>query len=567
MVNQTYLLFDIGGTWIKAASAESGTDGDVISETIKAPSPLHASASGNEISQVLIKLASQLTSTPSAIVVSTAGVVNYHGSGLEFTAEHLSALLDRGWIENLKETFNCPVNLINDADCALIGAVEKGLVKGAGALGLMVIGTGLGFSVWRNGRRWRPGWSYTLLGSVTSGEHSLNEVVSASHLARHSANNDLCEVLSEPAYADARHRYFKNLARAVETAALLYQLDDVALSGGLVDACLAAGVDLQKEVSSHLNDDTVKLDVFKEGNGLQMSGALAMAKAEAVAEQVRFKDDFTQLKTEQAYDDKLQLHEMSSRDLVRTFLTAEQQAGEQLFNGEEKLADCAELIAERLKTGGRLIYVGCGSSGRIAALDAVELPCTYGLEPDRAICLIAGGIADASIDIEHQFEEDASAVPEMLLLDIQKNDVVIGISASGSAYYVRSALAMARNRSALSILLSVEPPEQAFVDHHIPLCSGAEVLSGSTRMKAGTATKKILNTLSSTAMILMGKVYGTHMVDLACINEKLICRATKILQEIFECNANDARALLKNHDYNLLKAINLGGNQINFGQD
>ena len=556
MVNQTYLLFDIGGTWIKAATAESRADGDIISETIKSPSPLTSNASADDLSQVLIELARQLTSTPSAIVVSTAGVVNYHGSGLEFAAEHLSALLDRSWIEKLKKVFNCPVNLINDADCALIGAVEEGLVRGAGSLGLMVVGTGLGFSVWRNGRRWRPGWSYTLLGSVTTGDHSLNDLVSASNLARHSPNNDLCEVLTESSYAGVRDDYFKNIARAVETAALLYQLDEVALSGGLVEACQARGVDLQKEVKSYLTNDTIQLSIFTQGNSLQISGALAMAKAEAVAETARFKDDFNHLKTEQAYDDKLKLNEMSSQDLVRTLLTAEHQASEQLLHCEEKLAECAGLIAERLKIGGRLIYVGCGSSGRIAALDAVELPCTYGLEPDRAICLIAGGIADASIDIEHQFEEDASAVPEMLLLDIQKNDVVIGISASGSAYYVRSALAMARERSALSILLSVEIPQQSFFDQHIPLCSGAEVVSGSTRMKAGTATKRILNTLSSTAMILMGKVYGTRMVDLACINEKLICRATKILQEVFECDTAVAEALLKKHDYNLLKAIN-----------
>ena len=556
MSNKTYLLFDIGGTWIKAAAAESGAVSDIISTTIKAPSPLHTHASADELSRVLIELASQLTPSPASIVVSTAGVVNYHGNGLEFAAEHLSTLVDRRWIEKLKEVFNCPVNLINDADCALIGAVEEGLVKGAGSLGLMVIGTGLGFSVWRNGRRWRPGWSYTLLGSVTTGEHSLNDIVSASNLARHSANNDLCEVLTETTYEDVRHDYFKNIAQAVESAALLYQLDEVALSGGLVEACLAAGVDLQKEVSAYLSDDSLKLGIFTQGNSLQMSGALAMAEAEAVAENARFKDSFNHLKTEQAYDDTLPLQLMSSRDLVRTLLTAEHQASEQLLHGEEELAKCAELIAERLKTGGRLIYVGCGSSGRIAALDAVELPCTYGLEPDRAICLVAGGIADAAIDIEHQFEEDASAVPEMLLLGIHKNDVVIGISASGSAYYVRSALAMARERSALSILLSVENPRQPFFDQHIPLCSGAEVVSGSTRMKAGTATKKILNTLSSTAMILMGKVYGTHMVDLACINEKLICRATKILQEIFECDTAEAETLLKKHDYNLLKTIN-----------
>jgi N-acetylmuramic acid 6-phosphate etherase len=554
-MNKTYLLFDIGGTWIKAAVAESGVDGDIISTTIKAPSPLAANVSPHELSRTLIELAKQLTSTPSAIAVSTAGVVNYQGNGLDFASEHLATLLDQRWIDDLKKTFHCPVNLINDADCALIGAVEKGLVEGAGTLGLMVIGTGLGFSVWRNGRRWRPGWSYPLLGSVSTGERSLNEIISASNLAQHSATNDLGEVLKEDAYAGVRQEYFKNLAQAVETATLLYQLDEVALSGGMVDACLASGVDLEKEIKSYLDADAIKLSVFKEGNNLQITGTLAMAKAEAVAENARFNEDFNQLETEHAYDDQLQLHKLSPRELVKTFLTAEQQAGEQLFQCEEQIAKCAGLIADRLKNGGRLIYVGCGSSGRIAAMDAVELPCTYGLEPNRAICLIAGGIADAAIDIEHQFEEDASAVPEMLLLGIHENDVVIGISASGSSYYVRSALAMARQRSAMSILLSVTSPRQPLADHHIPLCSGGEVLSGSTRMKAGTATKKILNALSSTAMILMGKVHGTQMIDLACINEKLVCRATKILQEIIGCSAHEAQTLLKKHEYSLLNAI------------
>jgi len=130
MTNRTYLLFDIGGTWIKAAAAESGVDGDIISETVKAPSPLIANASVDDLSWVLLGLAEQLKSTPSAIVISTAGVVNYHGSGLEFAAEHLSALVDQRWIKNLKETFHCPVNLITMPISPLSGQLRMGWSMG-----------------------------------------------------------------------------------------------------------------------------------------------------------------------------------------------------------------------------------------------------------------------------------------------------------------------------------------------------------------------------------------------------------------------------------------------------
>ena len=201
--------------------------------------------------------------------------------------------------------------------------------------------------------------------------------------------------------------------------------------------------------------------------------------------------------------------------------------------------------------------LGDATSWRIAAMDAVEIPCTYGFPEDRILAVIAGGISDAAIEIESDFEEDASAVPEMLLINIKPEDIVIGISASGSAYFVQSALAFAKNRGALSVLIQTKLPEKKlpFCDHVIPLNSGNEVVAGSTRMKAGTATKKVLNFLSSTIMIKMGKVVGAYMIDVACINNKLVERAQAILKTLYNIENGDALNRLKAANMNLDKVI------------
>lgn len=550
--SNTYLVFDIGGTWIKATRIID----DTFSETFKAPSGLKPGSSPDDLVTTLLDLAQKTqTTSPAAIAIATAGVVNDHGTAVGHCSPHLAALRDPCWIAQIESHFDCPVTLINDADAALIGAAEKGYLQGSQTIGLLVIGTGLGFSVWRNGRRWRPGWSYILLGITSIGSTSFDDSVSASLLAALSPKNDLVEVLTSDEFTEARNDYFFRLAAAVQTAATLYSLDEVALSGGLIDACTTASFDLEKEIRRHLGPSAPSLRVLHEGNALQQIGAHALAKAEAIAESARFTGDHRQLPTEQAHDPDLQLESLSAHELVTTFLQAEQEAGSALTESTAAIASAAEKIAAKLRAGGRLIYVGCGTSGRLASLDALELPCTYGLDPDRALCLIAGGIADAAIDIEHRSEEDASASPELLLLKLAENDVLIGISASASAHYVRSALAVAKSKNALTYLISAEDPREDFYHHHLALHSGPEVVSGSTRMKAGTATKKILNTLSSTAMILLGKVRGTHMIDLACLNDKLIHRATGILEDHFALSSARALQLLKKHHYQLLDAI------------
>ena len=167
------------------------------------------------------------------------------------------------------------------------------------------------------------------------------------------------------------------------------------------------------------------------------------------------------------------------------------------------------------------------------------------------LTFISGGITDAAIDIEQNFEEDASAVPELLMANVSQKDVVIGISVSGKAFYVQSALAYAKKEGALSVMIQAVDKELPFCDYVLPLNTGGELIAGSTRMKAGSATKKVLNFISTTVMIRLGKVYGCYMTELECLNEKLRERAVGILRILFGLSDAEALDKLKENNYNL----------------
>ncbi|MGL1892873.1 MAG: N-acetylmuramic acid 6-phosphate etherase [Spirochaetaceae bacterium] len=545
-----YILIDIGGSWIKGSLAV-GVHPQKISPTKKVRSPLGQKASSDDLFFTIIRLIEMLGSNRvDAIVISTAGIVNYHGTCVEKCSPHLRPLNESGWIDKLKHFFNCPVSLINDADAALIGASEKSLISTKGNTGLMVIGTGLGFSVLKSGRRWRPGGEYTLLGSLYLDGKSMDERISASALSD-LAEGDLVAFFNLPSFESERKKYLKVLREAVQIAVLMYQLDEVLISGGLVEACNRAGFNLQKQ----LEGTTTTLRVLKDGNLLQMIGAAALAHSESVSEKSRFGGDHSKLRTEDVYNPTLQLQNMSPLELSTLFLEAELESSRAIKKSLPEISLCTVLITERIRNGGRLIYVGCGSSGRIAALDAVELNCTYGFPKEDSITLISGGLADACLDIEYNYEEDASSIPELLLIKPKPEDVIIGISASSTAYYVRSALAAGKDLGCLTILISDIYPEIEFFDQHIALNSGPEVVCGSTRMKAGTATKKVLNTLSSSVMIQLGKVEGSYMIEVACVNEKLQKRAQTILKELFSIDKNESRLLLEDNNYQLQEVI------------
>jgi N-acetylmuramic acid 6-phosphate etherase len=296
---------------------------------------------------------------------------------------------------------------------------------------------------------------------------------------------------------------------------------------------------------------------MSEGNLLPLIGSALLAVGEAKAQYSRLQREYAAFNTEKPYSETLRLDWFSSTELIRILWQTEQEAGLNLESSIAEIATVVDKLTTSLLEGGRLIYVGAGTSGRLAAIDTVEIACTFGFPREKVLTLIAGGIADAGIEIETRFEEDASSVPDLLFANVSEKDVVIGISASGSAYYVQSALGFAKSIGAYCVMIQEEVSEVLpFCDIVIALRSGNEVLAGSTRMKAGTATKKVLNFLSTSVMVKLGKVHGCYMTDLECINEKLIKRAQFILNVLFEMDQKEAFFVLKKHNFNLNKVIN-----------
>jgi N-acetylmuramic acid 6-phosphate etherase len=199
-----------------------------------------------------------------------------------------------------------------------------------------------------------------------------------------------------------------------------------------------------------------------------------------------------------------------------------------------EMAQAIEFIEAAFRAGGRLVYIGAGTSGRLGVLDATECPPTFRSEPEMVVGVIAGGY-DALVRSAEGAEDDrAAGADAMDELAIGKHDVVVGIAASGSTPYVQAALQQARRLGAQTVSVSCSAPATELRDEsdiviYVPV--GPEVVTGSTRMKAGTATKLVLNTLSTGAMIRIGKVYGNLMVDLQAWSDKLVDRGERIVME------------------------------------
>jgi N-acetylmuramic acid 6-phosphate etherase len=209
------------------------------------------------------------------------------------------------------------------------------------------------------------------------------------------------------------------------------------------------------------------------------------------------------------------------------------------------LARVAERLTQTLRRGGRLIYVGAGTSGRLGVLDAVELPPTFGLEPSRARALIAGGRRALVRAVEGAEDDEGSAIRDLRRLRVSSLDLVVGISASGATPYVLAALREAGQRGAQTVLLSCRPPPaRVAVDERLTLKTGTELIPGSTRLKAGTATKLALNALSTAALVRLGRVYRGQMVDLKATNQKLRERALTLVAALARVSRPRARRLL-----------------------
>jgi N-acetylmuramic acid 6-phosphate etherase len=192
-----------------------------------------------------------------------------------------------------------------------------------------------------------------------------------------------------------------------------------------------------------------------------------------------------------------------------------------------------EAVELRWRKGGRLIYLGAGTSGRLGVLDAAECPPTFQTDPQRIVAIIAGGDTALRTSSEGMEDDKVGAMPEIDKLDIGEHDSVLGIAAGGTTPYVLGALLECKKRGALTGLLTCSPPmAPTGADHLILVETGPEAVTGSTRMKAATATKLVLNTISTTLMIRVGKVYENLMVDLRATNNKLLDRAVRIVCEV-----------------------------------
>jgi N-acetylmuramic acid 6-phosphate etherase len=213
----------------------------------------------------------------------------------------------------------------------------------------------------------------------------------------------------------------------------------------------------------------------------------------------------------------------------------------------DSIARAADLIAGRLAAGGRLFYVGAGTSGRLATLDAAECPPTFSSDPDQIQAIIAGGPQALTHPIEGAEDDTEAAAAELDRRALTHDDIVFGITAGGTTPFVHGALAHARTKGAFTIFFACVPAEEApdESDLSIRVLTGPEAVSGSTRMKAGTATKLVLNTISTLAMVRLGKVHGNLMIDVdASANAKLVERARTLVQRVTDCDRDRATELL-----------------------
>jgi N-acetylmuramic acid 6-phosphate etherase len=213
----------------------------------------------------------------------------------------------------------------------------------------------------------------------------------------------------------------------------------------------------------------------------------------------------------------------------------------------EEIARAIDLIEAAFRAGGRLVYVGAGTSGRLGVLDAAECPPTFGSPPEMVVGVIAGGLPALIKSIEGAEDDVNAAIGEMDARRVGPSDVVVGIAASGTTPYVRAALSQAQTLGARTVLVSMSEPSRLLretCDVCIIVPVGPEIVTGSTRMKSGTATKLVLNTLTTGAMIRLGKIYGNLMVDLRAWNDKLVDRSQRILMETTGLGRDESRAVL-----------------------
>jgi N-acetylmuramic acid 6-phosphate etherase len=266
---------------------------------------------------------------------------------------------------------------------------------------------------------------------------------------------------------------------------------------------------------------------------------------------------FQSLPTEAINPSSLGIDKLEAGDIVDLMINEDRKMLAAVQRERERIAVGVEMLTTAMRKGGRIVFVGAGTSGRLGVLESAEMPPTFSTDPNLVQAIMAGG-RDATFaakeGVEDNYEEGARAITR---LRPTKRDIVVGVSASGMTQFVRGALTRARKAGARIIFVTCDPGTelQTFVDLTIAPGVGAEVIAGSTRLKAGTATKLVLNMLTTGAMIRIGKTYGNLMVDVQTGSEKLKDRARRIVNIVTGLEYDDADKVLKQARWNVKAAI------------
>ena len=261
--------------------------------------------------------------------------------------------------------------------------------------------------------------------------------------------------------------------------------------------------------------------------------------------------------TEQRNSNSMHVDSLSALEIVQLMNDEDKQVPLAIEKCLPQIAQAVECIVAAFQQGGRLVYIGAGTSGRLGVLDASECPPTFGVSPEMVKGIIAGGERALRHPIEGAEDSKAQAVVDLQTIQFSSKDVLVGIAASGRTPYVIGALEYAKSLGSVTVSIASNPNSAManIVDIAIDTVVGPEVLTGSSRLKSGTAQKLVLNMLTTASMILMGKCYQNLMVDVQASNEKLKARAIRIVMQATDCDKALAEETLKQADQNAKLAI------------
>lgn len=259
--------------------------------------------------------------------------------------------------------------------------------------------------------------------------------------------------------------------------------------------------------------------------------------------------DIKKISTESRLENSYNIDQMETIDILKTINNEDKTVPVSVESAIQQIVPLVDKIVSAIENGGRLIYMGAGTSGRIGLLDAVECPPTYGVSDETIMCLLAGGKNAFSKAVEGAEDSKELAILDLKEANLTENDVVVGIAASGRTPYVIGGIEYAKSvgcatgcivNAKASVLASI-------VDYPVEAVTGSEVISGSTRMKSGTAQKLVCNMISTSVMVRLGHVYHNLMIDVQATNEKLVARQLGIIQEAIGCSKEEASLMLKKY--------------------